>query len=260
MKIICCLKAVAGRDLRHQIRDDGRWIREDGNTLEINECDEYGLEEALKLQEKHGGEVALVTLGRVQAEKSMRKGLAMGAGRGVLIVDEEDQAQSPHAVASALAEVIRREEYDLILCGTQSDDYSYAQTGVMLAEYLDLPHATIVMEINVDPEATRVKALSELENGRFQWVELSLPAVLTIQSGISQIRYASLRGIMQAKRKEIRQISLSDLEIDWKTLPMLELVGLSLPETDSKAEMLKGDASQVAAQLVDKFKKDAKVL
>lgn len=260
MKIICCLKAVAGRDLRHQIRDDGRWIREDGNILEINECDEYGLEEALKLQEQHGGEVTLVTLGRLQAEKSMRKGLAMGAARGVHIVDEEGRAQSPHAVASALTEVIRPEEYDLILCGTQSDDYSYSQTGVMLAEYLGLPHATIVMEIKVNPEANRVKALIELENGRFRWVELPLPAVLTIQSGISRVRYASLKGIMQAKRKEIRRVSLSDLGIDWKTLPSLELVELSLPETDSKAEMLQGDANQVAAQLVEKFKKEVKVL
>ncbi len=151
------------------------------------------------------------------------KGLAMGADRGILVVDEENRASSPQAVASVLAEVLKQEDFDLILAGTQSDHYSYAETGVILAELLGLPHATIVMEIEARPAEKTVKALREMESGAFQWVEMPLPAVLAIQAGISKVRYASLKGIMQAKKKEIRKINLGDLAIDLDSIPRLEI-------------------------------------
>jgi electron transfer flavoprotein beta subunit len=178
----------------------------------------------------------------------------------MLIRDEEGQLNSPHAVALALAEVLKREEYDLILAGTQSDDWSYAQTGVLLAELLGIPHATIVMEIQADPTQKKVKALREMESGWFQWVELPMPSVLTVQAGISQVRYASLKGIMQAKKKELRTIELSDLGIDWSSVPQVEVVRVYFPEVDKKAEMLEGTTETVVEQLVEKLKKEAKVL
>lgn len=260
MNLVVCLKEVASRDTRYRVAEDARWIAEKDVSYEINECDEYALEEALKLQEKHGGEVTLLTLGKGRADKSIRKGLAMGAHRAIQIVDDEARADSPFAIASALSRALQDEEFDLILAGTQSDDLSYAQVGVILAQQLGLPHATIVMEIDADPDASRLKALREMESGWFQWVQMPLPAVLTIQAGISKVRYPSLKGIMQAKRKEIRRLDLADLSIDWDSIPRVEVRRLYFPEASSKAEMLEGDPATVAADLVEKLKKEARVL
>lgn len=260
MKIVTCLKDVPGPETRYEINAEKTWIKATDLSLEINECDEYALEEALKLQEKHGGEVTILTVGRERAEKSVRKGLAMGADRAILVKDEQGRASSPHAVAAVLAAALQGQEYDLILAGTQSDDYSYAQTGVILAELLGLPHATIVMEIEARPDEKKVKALREMESGWFEWVEMPLPALLTIQAGISQVRYVSLKGIMQAKKKEIRKIELDQLGIDFDSLPQLEILKLYFPEATRKAEILQGNAETVAAQLVEKLRKEAKVI
>ncbi|MEE8349003.1 MAG: electron transfer flavoprotein subunit beta/FixA family protein [Acidobacteriota bacterium] len=260
MKIITCLKEVPARDARYELSNEGTGIKESDLTFEINECDEYSLEEALKMREAHGGEVTIVSAGRQRAEKSIRKGLAMGADRGILIRDEEGQLNSPHAVALALAEVLKEEEYDLILAGTQSDDWSYAQTGVLLAQLLGIPHATIVMEIQADPTQNRVKALREMESGWFQWVELPLPSLLTVQAGISQVRYASLKGIMQAKKKEIRTVELSELNLDLDSAPQVEVLRVYFPEAEKKAEILEGTTEMVVEQLVEKLRKEAKVL
>ncbi len=260
MKIVTLLKEVPARDARYELSNEGTGIKESDLTYEINECDEYSLEESLKLSEAQGGEVSILTAGRQRAEKSIRKGLAMGADRGILIRDEEGQLNSPHAVAVALAEVLKEEEYDLILAGTQSDDWSYAQTGVLLAQLLGLPHATIVMEIQADPSQKKVKALREMESGWFQWVELPMPSVVTVQAGISQVRYASLKGIMQAKKKEIRTVDLNDLNVDLSSAPQVEVLRVYLPEVDKKAEILEGPTEEVVEQLVEKLKKEAKVL
>lgn len=260
MKIVTCLKEVPSRETRYEINPQSAWIKEVDLTYEINECDEYALEEALKLQEKHGGEVTILTLGKERAEKSIRKGLAMGADRSILIRDAETKASNPFAAAAALAAALKNERYDLILAGTQSDDYSYAQTGVILAQLLGLPHATIVMEIQAQPEEKRIKALREMESGWFEWVEMPLPAVLTIQAGITQVRYVSLKGIMQAKKKEIRTTNINDLGIDFDALPKLTILRFYFPETGKKAELLEGSPETVAAKLVEKLKKEAKVL
>jgi len=260
VRIIVCLKEVPGRDTRYEVSSDGRWIKDSDLTFEISECDEYALEEALKLQEKHGGEVVLLTLGTERAEKLMRKGLAMGAEKGILIHDPGQQVSSPLAVASAFAEVLKNESFDLVLAGTQSDDFGYAQTGVMLAELLKLPHATIVMEIKVDPAGRRLEALREMESGWFQRVAMSTPAVLTIQAGISQIRFTPLKGILMAKKKEIRRVELGSLGLDLDQIPRLEVQRVYFPEATRKAEILQGDAETVAASLVDKLRKEARIL
>lgn len=260
MKIFSCLKEVPSRETRYDITEDRSWIREADLTWEINECDEYCLEEALRIQEKHGAEVVVVTVGLERSEKSMRKALAMGADRGVLVVDEQRNAKSPATAAAYLREVISGEDFDLVLTGTQSDDAGYAQTGVMLAELLDVPHATIVMQIEVDPDSGTVRALREMESGWFQWVELPMPAVLTVQAGSSQVRYPSLKGIMQARKKEIRKVSAADLSLDPESLPRVEVVSLSVPQSSSRVEMLEGDVETVVSTLVEKLRKEAKVL
>lgn len=254
------MKEVPGRDTRYEVSGDGRWIKDSDVSFEISECDEYALEEALKLQEKHGGEVVLLTLGTERAEKLMRKGLAMGAEKGILVQDSGQQVSSPLGVASAFAQVLKNETFDLVLAGTQSDDFGYAQTGVMLAELLNLPHATIVMEINADPAARTLQALREMESGWFQRVEMSLPAVLTIQAGISPIRFTPLKGILMAKKKEIRRVDLGSLGLDLGQIPRVEVQRVYFPEATRKAEILQGDAETVAASLVDKLRKEARIL
>ena len=260
MNIFTCLKEVPDRDTRYQLEPEGTGIIETDLTFEISECDEYSLEEALKLREEHGGEVIILTVGRARAERSIRKGLAMGAERAIMVEDAEGRVSNPQAAALVLAEILKQQQYDLILAGTQSDDLSYAQTGVILAELLDLPHATIVMKIEADASNRTVKAMREMESGWFEWVEMPMPAVLTIQAGISQIRYASLKGIMQAKKKEIRKIDVNDLNLDLESVPQLEISKLYFPESTRRAEMLEGDTPTVVTELVERLKKEVRVL
>lgn len=260
MKIFTCMKEVPGRETRFRINPEETWINESDLSYELNECDEYSIEEALRIKEKHGGDVTILNVGVRTAEKSIRKGLAMGCDRAVQVIDTEGRRSSPYAAAMILAKVLEQEPYDLVLAGTQSDDLSYAQTGVILAEMLGLPHATIVMEIEVDPEARTVKALREMESGEFQWVEMPLPAVLMVQAGSSQIRYPSLKGIMQAKKKEIRSLDLEEIDLDWADAPEIKIVRLYMPEASSQVEMLQGDTQTVVAALLEKLKKDVKVI
>jgi electron transfer flavoprotein beta subunit len=260
MKILTCLREVPGRETRFRINQLGTWIEDSDITVEINECDEYALEEALRIKETHGGEVTVLSLGTERITKSIRKALAMGADRAIHIIDSKRRASSPYLIAASIAAVISGNEFDLILTGTQSDDMSYAQTGVILAEMLNLAHATIVMEIKADPQTGNVKALREMESGRFQWLELPLPALLAVQAGSSQVRYASLKGIMQAKKKKTLKVDIEQLQIDWDTLPSTELLRLYVPEASSKAEILEGDPSTVAATLLERLIKEAKIL
>src|SRR5690606_32088447 len=235
MKIAVCLKVVPSRESRYQLNASATWIDESQVSFQASECDEYALEEAQKLKEKHGGEVTILCVGSTRSEKVIRKGLAMGADRAILILDEDRRVSDPLLTAKVLAEAVRPEEFDLILTGTQSDDYGWGQTGVMLAELLDWPHATIVMEIEADPDRSSLKVLREMESGWFQRLELPLPALLTIQAGISTIRYASLKGIMQAKNKEIRKVNLEELSSDEAGQTHLKVVSLAFPEAKSQA-------------------------
>lgn len=259
MKIVVCVKEVPGRDTRYQILDHGREIDTSQVSLEMSECDEHALEEGLKLKDRFGGEVTLLSAGSTGTEKTMRKGLAMGADRGILVEDDAGRLASPFLVAAAFRSVLESEAWDLILTGTQSDDWGNAQTGVILAEYLSIPHATIVMQLDARPEDGTVRALREMESGWFQWLELQLPSLLTIQAGSSPVRYASLKGIMQAKNKPIRRVPVDDLTVD-EALPSFEILGLYSPRIERKAEMLQGSTDEVVAQLVDRLRNEAKVI
>jgi len=260
MRIVVCLKEVSGRESRYSVESGGAWIDETNISFEINECDEYALEEALKLKDRFGAEVVVLSLGKRRAEKVMRKALAMGADSGILIVDEDRRLVAPRLIAKALSAVLEPEAFDLVLTGTQSDDLSYAQTPVALAELLSLPHATIVMKIEVDFETGCVRALREMESGRFQWLELPLPALLGIQAGSSPVRYASLKGIMQAKKKDIRTLSFEETGVEESTIPEVEIVRLYEQKEERKAELLEGEIASVVDQLVEKLQKEAKVL
>lgn len=263
MKIIVCMKQVPIKDSQLKIKSDGSWIEESDLNFEINESDHYALEEALRLKEKHGGEVVILSMGPQRVTEAIKQGLAKGADRALHINNESFTRIDPFINAKLLAAAIRQEgDFDLILTGLQSDDYGFGQTGVILAELLGVPSATIVMEIQA--QDSKIKVKRELESGWFQWVELPLPAVLTIQSGINQIRYATIKGIMMAKKKEIKPLGLEELGISedeiQESISGLKFHRIYVPEKTKKTEIFEGDPKEVAKKLVEKLKNEAKVI
>ena len=253
MKIAVCIKQVPTREWQPRLTDDRRYIREQDASWELNEPDAYALEEAMRRREKHGGEVVVCSAGPARVTPVLREALARGADRAIHVEDAALGAADSMAAAGVLSDAIRDEAFDLILTGLQSDDQGHAQTGVVLAVRLGLPHATIIMEVAVDGPALRVKR--ELEGGWFQWVSMTLPAVLTIQSGINQLRYATLKGIMAAKKKEIRRVT--------PAAPIRsgqEIVTLYVPEKSRKTELIAGTPAEAAATLVRRLREDARVL
>jgi electron transfer flavoprotein beta subunit len=255
MKIVVCIKQVPAKDAPLAITE-GNWIRETDIGFEMNEPDSYALEEALRLKEKHTGEVVAVSMGPDRVKQTIKEALAKGADRGVHISDDKAYTLDPLSSANSLAAAIEREKPDLVLTGLQSDDQGFGQTGVLLAERLGLPHATIIMQIDVESGRLRVKR--ELEAGWFQGVELPMPAVLTIQSGINKVRYATLKGIMAAKKKEIATIARESLGAALDPTQRIERI--YVPVKTKKTEFLTGTPKEAAAKLLEKLKHEARVL
>jgi electron transfer flavoprotein beta subunit len=258
MKIIVLMKQVANKDAILRINKDATWIEEGDLSYEVNESDGYALEEALRIKEKlGGGEVVVCSMGPQRVKSVIKDALARGADRAIHVTGDNLQHLSAYAAASILSDAIRGEQADLILTGLQSDDYGYAQTGVILAELLGLPHATIVIEVDVSGEQLRVKR--ELESGWYQWYEMPRPALLTIQSGISQIRYATLKGIMAAKKKEIREVAPSG---DAAARPSHQRIEkIYFPQKTKQTQFLGGgDAKAGAVELAEKLRTEARVI
>src|SRR5258708_36730382 len=242
MKIAVCIKQVPTREWQPRLNDDKTWIREQDASFEMSEPDAYALEEALRLKETHGGEVVVCSAGPARVAQVIREALARGADRAIHVEDDGLASADAFVTSSALAAAMQDEKFDLTLTGLQSDDQGFAQVGVILAERLGQPHATIIMEVQVEGSALRVKR--ELEGGWFQWVAMPLPAVLTIQSGINQLRYATLKGIMGAKKKEIRTAPMPST-----VTPRVKVVALHAPEKTKKTQMLTGSPGDVAKEL-----------
>src|SRR5713226_1037581 len=254
MKIIVAIKQVPLRDSPLRVDPSGKWIQETGLSFEINEPDAYALEEALQLKEKLGGEVVALCAGPALAAQTIREALAKGADRAIHIEEENLAALDTLGVARLLAGAVKAENPDLILTGLQSDDLGLGQTGVVLAELLGIPHATIIMQVEVVGSGLKVKR--ELEDGWFQHVEMPLPALLTIQSGGNKLRYATLMGIKKAKTKETRTVQAAASA----TGPAIALERVYLPEKQKKTEMLTGTPAEVAAKIVEKLKFEVRVI
>ncbi len=253
MKIAVCIKQIPSRDWQPRLNDDRSWIREQDATYEMNEPDAYALEEALRLKEKLGGEVVVCSAGPARVAQVLREALARGADRAIHVQDDGLAAADAFVISAALADAMKDDAFDLVLTGLQSDDQGFAQTGVILAERLGFSHATIIMEVQVEGGALRVKR--ELEGGWFQWVTLPTPAVLTIQSGINQLRYATLKGIMAAKKKEIRAVAPAA-----GVAARQQIVNLYAPEKSKKTQLIPGSAAEAAKVLVAKLRDDARVI
>ncbi|HUV68533.1 MAG TPA: electron transfer flavoprotein subunit beta/FixA family protein [Terracidiphilus sp.] len=256
MKIIVAIKQVPDRDAPVHIDAAGKWIEEADLEYTLNEPDAYALEEALQLRDLHGGEVIVLSAGPDRVATTIREALAKGADRGLHILADDLASRDAFGVASLLAAVIKQENPDLILTGLQSEDLGLGQTGVIVAELLGLPHATLIL--HVEKTDTGIEVKRELEEGWFQTIQLPTPAVLTIQSGGSKLRYATLMGIKRAKMKEVKQLAAADLAP--AAAPTVVLEQLSLPTKKISTQMLTGTPKEVAATLVEKLRTEAHVL
>ena len=252
------MKQVANKDAVLRVAGDEKWINEADVAQQTNESDGYALEEALRTVEAKGeGEVVVCTLGPAGAKSVIKDALARGAHRAIHIVVEDSRLLSTYQIASTIADAIREENADLVFTGLQSDDASYGQTGVILAELLGIPHATIVIEVDRESLGDTLRIKRELESGWYQWFTYKLPALITVQSGISQIRYASLKGIMAAKSKPVREVTPE--VAPFASASTIEKV--YLPLKTKQTQMLgNGDAKAGAVELVEKLRTEVRVI
>lgn len=269
MKIAVCIKQVPDTEARLRVASGGRWVDEEDLPFVINESDNYALEEALTIAEKTEGEVVVISLGPDRVKDALRKSLALGAARAVHLVDDAYAGGDASSTARALAATVAREACDLVLTGSQSDDAGWGSTASMIAGHLGWPHAWLVMGVELEdgPDAGKpgsAKVTREMESGMNEIVRLALPAVIEVQAGINHPRYASLKGIMKAKRKPIEHLSPADLGLDASDVgaagAKVEILDVAFPSSGEGAEMIEGDAATMAKNLVEKLQREARVL
>lgn len=255
MDIVVCIKRVPDTSGTDVVRIDAseKDIKKDALTFKINDWDEYALEAAVQLKEKLGGMLTAITVGSNEWDDILRRALAMGADKAVRI-DEDVVSADPSIVARILQALLRNFSYDLVLFGAQSEDFNCGQLGVMVAELLGIPHAALVVGLQVEDGEVRVDR--ELEAGTLESYCIELPALLTIQTGINRPRYISLGGIKRAMKKELQVISLNDLNLSPETLtPAVRLERLELPPKGKEAELLFGSPEETTDQLASILQK-----
>jgi electron transfer flavoprotein beta subunit len=255
--IIVCVKHVpetAEADIK--IAGNMKAIEKTGLVFDINEWDDYGVEEAVRLKEKHGGTVTAITAGSEEADSTLRKCLARGADKGLRLTDPRFEGSDGFAIAKILARSIKNMPFNLIITGTQASDDGNAVVGPILAELLGVSHATMVKKIEISEQTARVKR--ELEGGLEEVVEVKLPAVLAVQTGINEPRYVSIMGIRKAMQKEIKVLGSADLGLSENETgeagSWLKMGKLYVPPVGKQAEFLKGNPDEVAARIADIIK------
>ncbi len=257
MKIVVCVKQVASLDEEFELLEGDGGVDPDFIEWDLNEWDTFSLEAALQLHEGDGaggGEVVAVTVGDEEAEEGLLACLARGADRAVRVWDEALEGADLLAVARVLAAAVERESPDLVLCGVQSSDAVTGSTGTALAGYLDLAHVAVVTELSYDAAGSTLTVDRELEGGLVEVVRIGLPALLTIQTGINEPRYATLRAIKQARDKPLATYGLQDLGLDASGLAAVagaRVVGLQTPERGAGAQLLEGSPSEMADRIVE---------
>ena len=254
MKIAVLIKQVPGSDSSLPIQSDQSWINEESITYVMNESDNYALEEALQLREKNGdGEVVVISLGPDRVQKVIREGLAKGADRGIHIQVDSAAAVDPLVTASSIANAIKEENFDLIFSGLQSDDIGMGQTGIILGEILGMSTASLVMATELSEN--RIKVKRELEAGFFQWVTMTLPSSVTIQSGLNTPRYPSLKGIMGAKKKELKSVIYEPSSEQSQIID-----NIFIPQNSKETEIIDTDVDQAVERVYEILKSEIKVL
>lgn len=256
MKIVVPVKQVAALDDEFELLDDGAGVDPDFIELDLNEWDAFSLEAALQLRESTGGdgEVVVVTVGDDEADEALLGCLARGADRALRIWDQSLADADPLAVAKVLAAAVGREEPDLVLCGVQSSDAVNGATGVALAGYLDMPHVAVVKQLDYDASQSSATVKRELEGGLVEILRIRTPALLTIQTGINEPRYANLRAIKQAREKPLEVTTPDELGVDSGAAAAAagsRRRELRHPERGEGAEMIDGSPAEVAARIVE---------
>ncbi|MBT3179264.1 MAG: electron transfer flavoprotein subunit beta/FixA family protein [Candidatus Marinimicrobia bacterium] len=256
MKIAVLVKQVPGSESVLPILGDTTWIDEAQATFVMNPPDNFAIEEALLIKEKIGeGEVVIISMGPSRVQKVIREGLAKGADRGIHLEEDGTIETDPLSNAKSFTSVLKEENFDLVLSGLQSDDTGMGQTGVLIGEMLGMSTATLAMEVEIQSPTIRVKR--ELESGWFQWVKLKMPSAISIQSGLNTPRYPSLKGIMGAKRKEIKVVPASDHQTHSKSQSIDKVF---VPQTSKQTVVIEGDADSVVSKIVNILKSDIKVI
>jgi electron transfer flavoprotein beta subunit len=258
MNIVVLIKRVPDTETRIQLKD-GKVVTE-GISWIISPYDEYGVEEALRIVEKHGGKVTLVCLGPEEAKETIRKGLALGADEAIHINDPALLNGDASTTAKVLAATLKTLQYDLILAGKQAVDEDNAQVAVRVAELLGLPHVNSVIKLELSDDKQSAKCLREVDGDR-DLAETSLPAIITAQQGLNEPRYPSLKGIMGAKKKPIKDVKATDLGLDPASLaPKVETVKLDPPPARPPGKIIPGDPATAAKELVRLLHEEAKVI
>jgi len=257
MKICVLIKQVPDKDSPLTIAEDNLSLVENNITWVSNESDNYALEEALQLKEKHGGEVVVCTLGNESARQVLKDAMAKGADRGIFLSDSQFDSLDILSTAKVFASALEDESFDLILSGLQSDDQGNSQLGILIAELLGMSHASLVMGTDVIDDNT-IKVKQELEGGWFQWTTLSLPSSISIQSGLNTPRYATLKGIMMVKNKTVDELngeSVPGLELSAK----VTLKNMYIPEKSKETVFIDGAPDEIVGKLIDVFKNEIKI-
>jgi electron transfer flavoprotein beta subunit len=257
MNIIVCVKRVPETaDADVIIDKSGKDIEKSGLVFDLNEWDNYAIEEAILLKEKKGGTVTVISMGGEESNESLRKCLAMGADDAVRLTDPAFGGSDGFATAKVLAEAVRKIPYDLVFTGVQAEDDGFGQVGVALAEILGIPHVSLVNSLEVQDK--KVNAHRELEGGLEEVVEVDLPAVLTIQTGINQPRYVSIMGIRKVAKKEIKSLGVSDLNLKAEEVGLsgsyIQLEKIFLPPVGEGAQMLEGKPEEIASKVFNILK------
>ena len=252
MKVVVPVKQVALLDDEFELLGDA--VDPDSIEYDLNEWDSFSLEAALQIRESVGGEVVVITVGDEEAGEGLLTCLAKGADRALRLWDESLEHADVLSVARALAALVEPESPDLVLCGVQSSDLVAGATGVALAGYLDLPHVAVAKRLDLDATTRTLTAERELEGGLVEVLRIGLPALVTIQTGINQPRYANLRAIKQAREKPLKVSGLEDVGLDADAVAAAagsRTVALASPERGAGAEMLNGSPAAVAARIVE---------
>ncbi len=264
MNIIVCMKQVPDTEAQIRVKPDGSGIVDGDIKFVMNPYDEYGVEEALLLKEKFGGTVTIVCLGPERAVEAIRTGLAMGVDKAVHLDDPAFEGGDAFSTAKALAAAIKSMEYDLIFCGKQAIDDDLAQVGSALAEMLGIPQVVVVMKVEVSEDTKKAKVNRQIIGGE-EIIEVPLPAVLTAQKGLNEPRYASLPGIMKAKKKEVKSVKVADLGLDSSAVgaagAKTKIIKMYSPPQREAGNIIEGDtAEEKAPKLAKLLREEAKAI
>ncbi len=263
MNVIVCMKQVPDTETLIKIKADGSGIVTDDIKYVMNPYCEFAVEEALRIKEKFGGQAILVNMGPAKAVEALRTGLAMGADRSLHLSDPAFEGADGLATARALAAAIQKEPFDLILCGKQAVDDDLAQVGPSLAEFLNLPHVTLITKLEISADQKKAKVEREVEGGK-EVIEVSLPAVFTCQKGLNEPRYASLPGIMKAKKKEVKPFNQAALGLPPDQVgaagSKTKIMKYIPPPSRPPGKIISGEVIDAAKNLVKLLREEAKVI